>query len=140
MDRPQMDPEQMMQRMMERIMERLNLSADESAVLKPMIEGIMQTRQEQASEMRELTDALQKAVDDKDSERIKAKLTDIKAKRKSHREKNDSQEKELIELLTVEQEAQLTLAGVVNSGGGFGFGGFRGFGGTRQRNRPNMQQ
>jgi hypothetical protein len=127
------DPEQMMERMMERIMERLNLAEDEASVLKPRIEGIIRTRQEQSTEIRELTDALQEAIDAKDAGQIKAKLDEVKAKRKEHKAKSEAMEKELTELLTVEQEANLTVLGVVNSDGfGFRFGGGRGQGMQRR--------
>jgi hypothetical protein len=124
-DRPQFDPQQMMQRMMERIMERLKLSEEESAVIKPQIESIMNLRTKQASEMRDLMDALQKAIDAKDEKQIGTALTAIKTKRLEQKTASEKAEKELIELLTVEQEANLTLLGVVNSDGmgmGFRFG------------------
>jgi hypothetical protein len=130
--RRQFDPEAMMNRMMERILGQLSLSEDEAAVLKPKIETILQTRTEQNGEMRDLMDALQKAIDAKDTEQIKTKLAEVKAKRKEHKAKAEALESELTELLTVEQEAQLTVSGVVNSDG-FGFGGFRGPG---QRTGP----
>jgi len=125
--RRQFDPEEMMNRMMERIMEQLNLSEEETAVLKPMIEGILRTRFEQNREMQELIDALQEAIDAKDNDQIKSKLDEVKAKRKEHKAKTEALEKELVELLTLGQEAQLTVSGVVNSdGSGFPRGGFRG--------------
>jgi len=47
-------------------------------------------------------------------------------------------EKDLVELLTLNQEAQLTVSGVVNSDGGFGGGG--GFGGRGGRPGGNGPQ
>ena len=127
----EMDPEEMMRRSMDRTVEQLNLSEEEATVLKPRIEAILRARFQQSSEMRELTNALQEAIDAKDDEQIKAKLEEVKAKRKENKAKMEALEKELIELLTVTQEAQLTISGVVNSDG---FGGFRfgGFGRQRQ--------
>jgi len=135
----QFDPAQMMARMLERTMEGLNLSEEEATVIKPKIEGLMQARFDQSSEVRELTTGLQEAVDAKDSDQIVAKLTALKKKLKENKDKLEKMENELIELLTPEQEARLTLSGTVNSGGGIGggFGGFRGGqpGQRGQRNR-----
>jgi hypothetical protein len=131
----QMDPEAMVNRMMERIMGRLNLSAEESAALKPRIEGILRMQIEQNREVRQLVDDLEKAIDA--NKQIEDKLKAVKDKRKEHKANAEKKEKELVELLTIKQEAQLTVDGVVNSdGSGFRFGGF---GGPGQRNRPGGQ-
>ena len=126
----QMDPAAMLERRMERIMDQMELSADESAVLKPMIEGILKERTKQSTEMQQIRDDLQKAIDAKSADQMKAKLAGIKAKRKEHKAKSEEMEKKLLELLSVEQEARLTILGVVNGdGSGMSFGGFGGFGG-----------
>jgi Spy/CpxP family protein refolding chaperone len=131
----QFDPAQMMTRMLERAVEGLNLSEEEATIIKPKIESLLQARFDQNSEVRELTTGLQEAVDAKDNDQIVARLTALKKKLKENREKLEKMENELIELLTPEQEARLTLSGTVNSGGGIGgFGGFRAQRG--QRNRP----
>ncbi len=142
----QFDPAEMMKRRLDQIMEQLKPSEDEAAVLKPMIEKILQTRMDQSREMRDLTNGLREAVNAKDTEKIKSSLANIKAKREANRLKMEAMEKELGELLTLEQEATLTLAGVVNSDGmgGFfgGFGGPGGPGGPGQDrgNRPGAQR
>ena len=46
--RRQFDPEEMMKRRIERVIEQLKLSEEETTVLKPKIEGIMQTRTKQS--------------------------------------------------------------------------------------------
>ena len=122
--RRQFDPEVMMKQRVDRIVQQLNLSEEETAVLKPSIEGIMQTRTKQSTEMRTLMSDLRSAVNAKDDAQIKAKLDAIKAKRKEHKAQAEKSEKELVELLTVTQEAQLTIAGIVNSDGSGFFGGF----------------
>jgi len=140
--RRQMDPAEMMNRMLERTMGQLNLSEEEAVVLQPMIKGLLEERMKYSNKRRELINALREAIDAKDAEQVQAKLQEIKdLQQKKHKEKTDKMEKELIELLTVVQEAQLTVAGVVNSdGSGFQFGG--GFrqqrmpGGTQRGNRP----
>ena len=133
--RRQFDPEAMMKRRIERVIEQLKLSEEETTVLKPKIEGIVQTRTKRSTEMRTLTNDLRTAIDAKNgapegAERffqIKAKLDALKAKRKEHKAQAEKNEKELVEVLTVTQEAQLTIAGIVNSdGSGFFFGGFGG--------------
>ncbi|MBM3240230.1 hypothetical protein FJZ31_28435 [Candidatus Poribacteria bacterium] len=136
--RRQMDPEAMMNQRVEQIMKQLNLSNEETAVLKPKIEGILQTRMTQNREMRTLIDALQKAVEAKDDAQIQAKLTEVKTKRKEHKAKVETLEQELIELLTLNQEATLTISGVVNSDGAGGF--FGGFTGQRQQPPGQRQQ
>jgi hypothetical protein len=143
------DPKQMMERRMQQIMERLKLSDEETKVIKPQIEALTNMRMEQGLVTRDLTDKLQKAIDTKDKDQIKTALDAVKAKRKDQKEKYDAAEKELIGengILTVEQEAILTVMGVVNSdGGGMGFrGGPGGPGGNppgqgNQQPRPDTQ-
>lgn len=129
--RRQMDPAEMMKRRVERVMEQLKLPDDEAAVLKPEIEGIMQTRTKQSTGMRTLISDLQKAIEAKDDVRMKEKLELVKAKRKEHKAQAEKLEKKLVELLTLKQEAQLTIAGIVNSDGSGLFGGFGGQRGMR---------
>lgn len=117
----QIDPETIVQQRVDRTLNQLNLSEVEKGVLKPKIEGILRTRQEQNLEMRGLTDELQKALNAKDDEQIKSRLEEVKAKRKEHKAKIELLENELIDLLTVEQEAWLTVLGIINGGD---FGGF----------------
>ena len=134
--RRQMDPATMIKQRIEQVMKQLNLPDEEATILKLSIEGILQIRMEQSREMRELINNLRKAVEAKDDTQIESKLAEVKAKRKEHKAKAETLEKELIELLTVKQEAQLTIAGIVNSDGGGGFfGGFRG----QQRPRRGRQ-
>jgi Sec-independent protein translocase protein TatA len=123
-----MDPEQMLQRMVDRVVERLALTSEESEVLVPMIKSIYQARTTFRQEMREVTQALNTAVEANDNDQMKAKLDEIKAKSKQQEEKEKAMEKQLVELLTLKQEAVLTLSGVVNGvgGGGMFFGGPRG--------------
>jgi len=134
--RPQMDPEAMIKQMIGRIMEQLKLKDDESAVITPMIEKIMRARMSQSQANRELVNSLRTVITATDidatkkTDQIKAKLTEIKAKREENKKKSEAMEKELIELLTPEQEALLTISGVVNSDSS-GMGGFGGPGGNR---------
>ena len=122
----QMDPEEMLKRQLERIMENMNLPADEAAVLEPMIEKILRTRTDQDTESGKLLEDLQKAMDDKSN--VSEKLEAFKTKRAEHKKKMEELQKELLEVLTVEQEAQLTILRVVHSEGA---GGFMRFGGGR---------
>jgi len=124
--RRQMDPEEMIPRMVERMMEELNLSDEATDLLKPKIEGIVQTRMNQSREMPELIEALRKAIESNDDVQIKEKLDFVKTKRKEYETKKETMERELIELLTVEQEVQLTISGIVNNDGTGFFGDFGG--------------
>jgi hypothetical protein len=124
--RRQFDPEAMMKQRLDRIVQQLNLSEDETAVLKPKIESIMQTRTKQSTEIRTLMSDLRTAIDAKNDAQIQTKLDAVKAKRKEHKAQEEKLERELIELLTVTQEAQLTITGIVNSDGSGFFGGFGG--------------
>ena len=73
--RGQMDPAAMVARMLERALTGLNLSDEETTVIKPKAESILQTRMDQNREMRELTNDLREAVDAEDGKQIEAKLT-----------------------------------------------------------------
>lgn len=136
--RRQFNPEQMIQRQTERAIENLNLSNEETAVLTPMIKGILQHRMQQRQVLRPFTEALRTAVDGNDDAQVKAALQALKTERNAQKTKAETLEKQLIELLTVRQEAQLTIAGIVNSDGGFsGFGRRRGRDGRDGRDGRN---
>ena len=142
--RRQLDPAQMVERQTQRAIENLNLSDEETAVLVPRIKAIAQHRLQRRQELRPFTQALRTSVDSGDSKQIKAALKTFKAQQAAQKEKAEALEKELVELLTVRQEAQLTIAGIVNNDGRFsGFGdrrGRRGDGEGRRGNRPNRPQ
>ena len=126
--RGQFDPAQMAERQTQRAIEDLNLSDEETAVLVPRIKAVAQHRLQQRQELRPFTQALRTSVDSGDNKQIKAALKSLKAHQAAQKDKAETLEKELVELLTVRQEAQLTIAGIVNNDGGFG-----GFGGRRGR-------
>ena len=126
--RGQFDPAQIAERQTQRAIEDLNLSDEETTILVPKIKAIAQHRLQQRQELRPFVQALRTSVDSEDNKQIKAALKSFKAHQAAQKEKAEALEKDLVELLTVRQEAQLTVAGVVNSDGGFG-----GFGGRRGR-------
>lgn len=126
--RGQFNPAQMAERQTQRAIENLNLSDEEAAVLVPRIKAIAQHRLQQRQTLRPLTQALRTSVDGEDKAEIKSALDALKAQQNEQKTKAEALEKELVELLTLRQEAQLTIAGVVNSDGGSG-----GFGGRRGR-------
>ena len=142
--RRQFNPAQIAERQTERAIEDLNLSDEESAVLVPKIKAIAQHRLQQRQELRPFAQALRTSVDGEDNAQIKAALKTFKAQRAAQNTTAKALEKELVELLTLRQEAQLTIAGIVNSDGGFGgFGGRRGRvggGEGRHGNRPDRPQ
>lgn len=126
--RGQFNLAEMVERQTQRAIEGLNLSNEESTVLTPKIKAIIQQRMRQRQEFRSIAEALRTGIDGDDDTQIKSALESLKAKRVEQRTTFEALEKELVELLTLRQEAQLTMAGVVNSDGGFG-----GFGGRRNR-------
>ena len=142
--RGQFDPAQMAERQTQRAIENLNLSDEETAVLVPRIKAIAQHRLQQRQELRPFAQTLRASVDGGDRTQIKAALKSFKAHQAAQKEKAEALEKDLVELLTVRQEAQLTIAGIVNNDSGFGgFGdrrGRRGDGEGRRGNRPNRPQ
>ena len=138
--RGQFNPAQMAERQTQRAIENLNLSDEEAAVLVPRIKAIAQHRLQQRQTLRPLTQALRTAVDGEDKAEIKSALDALKAQQNAQQTKAEALEEELVELLTLRQEAQLTIAGVVNSDGSGGFGGRRGRlggGDGRRGNRPD---
>ena len=142
--RGQFNIAEMVERQTERAIEDLNFSGEEAAILVPKIKAIAQHRLQQRQELRPFTQALRTSVDGGDSTQIKAALKSFKAHQAAHKEKAEALEKDLVELLTVRQEAHLTIAGIVNSDGGFGgFGSRRGRvggGEGRRGNRPDRPQ
>jgi hypothetical protein len=121
----------MIERQTQRAVEQLGLSSEEAAVLEPRIKAIAQNRIQRRQEMQPLMQALRTAIDGGDEAPIKSALEALKAKQKEHKAKSEALQNDLVELLTLPQEAQLTVAGIVNSDGSFGsgFGGRFGGGG-----------
>ena len=142
--RSQFNIAEMVERQTERAIENLNLSDEETTILTPKVKAIAQHRLQQRQELRPFTQALRTSVDGGDSAQIKAALKSFKAQQAAQKKKAETLEKDLVELLTVRQEAQLTIAGIVNNDSGFGgFGdrrGRRGDGEGRRGNRPNSPQ
>ena len=125
----QFDPAQMIERMTERAIESMKLPEEEAEILKPFVHTLVQTRMEQSQQQREAVQALRAAVDANNTAEITSKLAALKVMRKDHQAKSEALEQNLLELLTVEQEAQLTVSGIVNSDGMGMMGGGPGMGG-----------
>ena len=126
--RGQFNLEEMVERQTQRAIEELNLSEDEKTVLVPRVKAITEHQIGRRRDLRPLVEALRTAVDSGDNAKIKSALDALKAKQSQQKTKSDSLQAGVVELLTVRQEAQLTIAGIVNNSGGFG-----GFGGRRGR-------
>lgn len=126
--RRQFDPAQMAERQTQRAIERLDLSDEEAAILVPKIKAVAQHRLQQRQGLRPLAQVLRTSVDGGDDTQIRSALEAFKAQQAAQKATAKVLEQELIELLTIRQEAQLTIAGIVNSDGGFG-----GFGNRRDR-------
>ena len=142
--RSQFNIAEMVERQTERAIENLNLSDEETTILVPKVKAIAQHRLQQRQELRPFTQALRTSVDGGDSAQIKAALKSFKAQQAAQKKKAEALEKDLVELLTVRQEAQLTIAGIVNNDSGFsGFGGRRGRiggGDGRRGDRPDRSR
>lgn len=126
--RGQFNLEEMVERQTQRAIEALNLSEDEKTILVPRIKAIAELQVGRRRELRPLMEALRTAVDSGNNAQIKSALESLKSKQSEQKAKSASLEDDLVELLTLRQEAQLTIAGIVNNSGGF-----RGFGGRRGR-------
>ena len=133
------DPAQMQQRMMDRYQEQLGFTNDtEWDAVKPLVQKVMEAQMAARSgQMRGMFgggrnrggqgggpggmlpadpahDALQKAVDDNaPSSQIKDLLAKYKASQKAKQDKLEAAQADLKKVLTTKQEAQATLAGLV---------------------------
>jgi Spy/CpxP family protein refolding chaperone len=129
------DPAQMQARALERSTTNVKLTAEESKVIIPKIEVLINYRFSSMQELQPLRQDLRDLVDSGKAtdKTIKLQLDKIKSKAAEIKKKTDDMENGLKAVLTVQQEAQLTLNGVITNGvGGMGFGGGRGgFGGGR---------
>jgi hypothetical protein len=142
---------QMAARRIQTIMERLKLSDSdpESVVIKQQIEALTKLRTEQGQKSRTQMDALQKALDAKPISKtdLSKALKEYKKARAEQKADYEKAETEFLGILTAEQEANLTLMGIVNGdgGGAMMFGGFRPGGpgqdqGGQQRQRNQQGQ
>ena len=129
------DPAQMQERMLERTTTDLKMTNQEAKIIVPKIRAILIYRFSSGQDLQPLYQDLADLVNaEKPNEKaILQQLNKIKAKESEIKKKSEAMEEELKKILSVEQEAQLTLRRVVNSSTGFfggGFGGGRGgFGG-----------
>ena len=133
-ERGQWDRSQIMERIMDRYRENLGFSVAEWKVVQPKVQAVMDNRISGASGMMsmfggsrrgrggdsstektptsELRDLLEK--DDASKGDIKAKLAAYRADRKAREAKLKKAQEDLRQLLTIKQEAQAVLAGLLN--------------------------
>jgi hypothetical protein len=133
-DRGNFDRSQIMERIMERYRENLGISVAEWKVVQPKVQAVMDNRISGASGMMsffggrgsrgrgdsstektptsELRDLLEKDAPSK--EEIKAKLAAYRADRKAREAKLKKAQEDLRQLLTLKQEAQAVLSGLLN--------------------------
>ena len=133
-DRGGFDRSQIMERIMDRYRENLGFSVAEWKVVQPKVQAVMDNRISSASGMMsmfggsrrgrggdsttektptsELRDLLEK--DDASKGDIKAKLAAYRADRKAREAKLKKAQEDLRQLLTIKQEAQAVLAGLLN--------------------------
>ena len=133
-ERGQWDRSQIMDRIMDRYRENMGFSVAEWKVVQPKVQAVMDNRISGASGMMsmfggsrrgrggdsstektptsELRDLLEK--DDASKGAIKAKLAAYRADRKAREAKLKKAQEDLRQLLTIKQEAQAVLAGLLN--------------------------
>ena len=133
-ERGQWDRSQIMERIMDRYRENLGFSVAEWKVVQPKVQAVMDNRISGASGMMsmfggsrrgrggdsstektptsELRDLLEK--EDASKGDIKAKLAAYRADRKAREVKLKKAQEDLRQLLTIKQEAQAVLAGLLN--------------------------
>ena len=133
-ERGQWDRSQIMERIMDRYRENLGFSVAEWKVVQPKVQAVMDNRISGASGMMsmfggsrrgrggdssaektptsELRDLLEKENPAKGD--IKAKLAAYRADRKAREAKLKKAQEDLRQLLTIKQEAQAVLAGLLN--------------------------
>ena len=133
-ERGQWDRSQIMDRIMDRYRENLGFSVAEWKVVRPKVQAVMDNRISGVSGMMsmfggsrrgrggdsstektptsELRDLLEK--DDASKGAIKAKLAAYRADRKAREAKLKKAHEDLRQLLTIKQEAQAVLAGLLN--------------------------
>ncbi len=133
-ERGQWDRSQIMERIMDRYRENLGFSVAEWKVVQPKVQAVMDNRISGASGMMsmfggsrrgrggdssaektptsELRDLLEK--DDASKVDIKAKLAAYRKDRKAREAKLKKAQEDLRQLLTIKQEAQAVLAGLLN--------------------------
>ena len=133
-ERGQWDRSQIMERIMDRYRENLGFSVAEWKVVQPKVQAVMDNRISGASGMMsmfggsrrgrggdsssektptsELRDLLEKEKPAKGE--IKAKLAAYRADRKAREAKLKKAQEDLRQLLTIKQEAQAVLAGLLN--------------------------
>ena len=133
-NRGNFDRSQIMERIMERYRENLGISVAEWKVVQPKVQAVMDNRISGASGMMsffggrgsrgrddsstektptsELRDLLEKDAPSK--EEIKAKLAAYRADRKAREAKLKKAQEDLRQLLTLKQEAQAVLSGLLN--------------------------
>ncbi len=133
-ERGQWDRSQIMERIMDRYRENLGFSVAEWKVVQPKVQAVMDNRISGASGMMsmfggsrrgrggdssaektptsELRDLLEK--DDASKGDIKAKLAAYRKDRKDREAKLKKAQEDLRQLLTIKQEAQAVLAGLLN--------------------------
>lgn len=129
------DPAAMQERQLDRATTNLGLSDAEAKVIVPKIQRLLSARFANLGDMTTLRNGLNDLVQDKKSSdsAVKKQLDKYKSKVNATKKSLEDAEADLKSVLSVKQEAELTLLGIINSAGG-GFGG-GGFGGGRGGNR-----
>jgi Spy/CpxP family protein refolding chaperone len=153
-NRPMFDRSRMNEWMLSRATSQMTLTANEAKVIVPKIKKIMDLRFSSMEELRPYQEKLQTSLEAKpvNDKAVKQNLDLLISKAKEIKKKTEAAEEDLKAVLSVRQEAQLVMSGIITEGvsgmgmmGGMGRGmGNRGPGsgmGNRSQdssNRPQM--
>ena len=121
-----MSPERLQEMIMSRATSQMKLDADEAKVIVPKIVAILTLRFSSMQELNPVREELRTAVESSNQKQVKIKIDQLKAKSAALKKKMDAAEKDLESVITIEQQGQLILAGILTDGssmGGMGFGG-----------------
>ena len=119
MEKVKLKVEELVERKIKGIIARLNLSDEEAEGMAPKVKAVVQHRIEQRKTLGQMVKTLKKTMVAGEDAEVRSALEELKAKQSALETELEALETALLEGLTPRQEALLTLAGVVNKGGGY---------------------
>ncbi len=123
--RPMFDRSRMEEWSFTRATSQLTMTANESKVIAPKIKKIISLRSQAMEEIRPYQEKLQTALEAKpvNDKAVKQNLDLLISKGKEIKKKSEAAEEDLKAVLSVRQEAQLMISGIITEGiGGMGMG------------------
>lgn len=121
------DPARMTEMIITRSTTGIPMTAEESKVIVPKIKVLMDLRFNSPRELQTYRDALSEALKQTGNDKaVKLALDKFKAKCQEIKKKTDAAEADLKSVLTIRQEAELSIRGIISNGvpmgGGMGMG------------------